>query len=90
MIHIHAIDWNIWEELIPSSQLETTDLFSRQHEWELRKRLYCWKNFRDDRVVDDVIACPSAVHGDIRTMAFSIEKDIEKPENPSGPHASAL
>ena len=86
LIHVQAIDWNIWEELIPSGRLETTDPFSRQHELELRKRLYCWENFRDDRVVDDVITCPIAIHGDIRTTGFGIERDLEKPENPSGAH----
>ena len=72
LIHVQAIDWNIWEELIPPDQLETTDPFSRQHELELRKRLYCWESFRDDRVVDDVITCPIAIHGDIQSTGFGI------------------
>ena len=87
LIHVQAIAWNIWEELIPPDQLETTDSFSRQHELELRKRLYCWENFRDDRVVDDVMVCPIAIHGDLPTMGFGIKKNLEKPENPSGAHA---
>ena len=87
LIHIQAIDWNIWEELIPGDLLETTDPFCRQHELELRKRVYCWDNFRDDRVVDDVVACPLVVHGDLPAMGFGIQKDIERPEDPSGAHA---
>ena len=87
LIHVQAIDWNIWEELIPPDQLETTDSLCRQHELELRKRLFCWENFRDDRVVDDVIACPIVVHGDIVATGFGLETDIEKPDEPSGAHA---
>ncbi len=87
MIHVQALDWNIWEELIPPEQLETTASFVRQQELKLRKQLYCWENFRDDRVVDDVIACPIVVCGDIVAAGFGIEKDIKRPENPSGAHA---
>ncbi len=87
LIQIQAIDWNIWEELIPSDQLETTDPFSRQHELELRKRLYCWENFRDDHVVDNVITCPIVINGDFDSADFGIKRDIEEPEDPSGAHA---
>ena len=87
LIQIQAIAWNIWEELIPSDQLETTDPFSRQHELELRKRLYCWENFRDDHVVDNVITCPIVINGDFDSADFGIKRDIEEPEDPSGAHA---
>jgi len=30
LIHVQAIAWNIWEELIPPEQLETIDPFVRQ------------------------------------------------------------
>lgn len=96
LVHVQAIAWNIWEELIGSDQLETTDPFARQHELELRKRLYCWENFRDDRVVDDVITCPIVINGDVASFTyetiesyvdaadFGIKKDIERPKDPSG------
>ena len=87
LIHVQAIDWNIWEELIPPDRLETADRFSRQHELELRKRIFCWENFRDDRVVDDVMVCPIAVRGDILSTGFGIVKNLDRPENPSGAHA---
>ena len=87
LIYVQAIAWNIWEELIPPEQLETTDPFVRQQELELRKRIYSWENFPDDRVVDDTIACPIAVRGDLVLSVFGLEKAIEKPDNPSGAHA---
>jgi hypothetical protein len=87
LIHVQAIDWNIWEELIPPDQLETTDPVVRQQELELRKRIYCWENFRDDRVVDDVIPCPIVIPGDLHRTGFGIERDLDRPENPSGAHA---
>ena len=87
LIHVQAIAANIWEELIPNDRLETTDSFARQNELELRKTLYCWDNFRDDRVVDNVMACPIAIRGDIHAAGFGIQKDIEKPQEPSGAHA---
>ena len=87
LIHVQALDWNIWEGLIPPEQLETTDSFARQQELKLRKQLYCWENFHDDRVVDDVIVCPIVVCGDIVEAGFGIETDIERPEDPSGAHA---
>ena len=87
LIHVQAIAANIWEELIPSGQLETTDPFCRGQEQELRKRIYCWENLRDDRVVDDVVACSIAVRGDIRAAGFGIKADIERPDAESGAHA---
>lgn len=62
----------MWEELIPGDQLETTDPFARKQELELRKRIYCWENFRDDRVVDNVIICPIAIEDDLKANAFGL------------------
>ena len=87
LIHVQAIAWNIWEELIPPEQLEATDPFARQQELDLRRRLYCWENFRDDRVVNDVVICPIAVLGDIAETGFGIETDIARPDDRSGAHA---
>lgn len=87
LVHIQAIAWNIWEELIPPESLQATDTFVRQQELALRRRLYCWEHFRDDRVVDDLVACPIAVSGDIMAIDFGIEKDIDTPSDPSGAHA---
>ena len=87
LIHVQAIAWNIWEELIPENTLEADDPFFRKQERELRRRIYCWEHFRDDRVVDDVVACPIVIHGDIKKESFDVEKHLDKPENPSGAHA---
>ncbi len=87
LIHVQAVDWTIWEELLPSEQLETTDPFSREQELALRKEIYRWENFRDDRVVDDVIACPIAMTGDVITAGFGVTIDVEKSDDPSGAEA---
>ena len=87
LIHVQAIDANIWEELIPNDRLETTDPSARHHELELRKTIHIWDNFRDDRVIDDVIVCPIAIHGDLHAASFGLQKDIEKPQEASGASA---
>jgi len=87
LIHVQALDWNIWEELIPDTELRSNDPFCRAQELELRKRIYCWENFRDDRVLDDVVVCPIAIRGDAWTDGFGLERRLAKPDNPSGAHA---
>jgi hypothetical protein len=87
LIHVQAIAWNIWEELIPPETLEATDDWVRSQELALRRKVHCWEHFRDDRVVDDVIVCPIVTRGDIRNIGFGIEKDLDRPEDRSGSHA---
>jgi hypothetical protein len=87
LIHVQAIARNIWEELIPAEQLETTDAFTRKQELELRKRIYCWENFRDDRVVLDFIVCPIAIKDDLREESWGLKRDIDMPDGSSGAHA---
>lgn len=84
LIHVQAIDESIWSELLPSERLKTTDSLSRQHELELRKKIYCWEYFRDDRVVDDVVVSPLVVHGDIKMKDYGIKANIELPKKDFG------
>jgi len=84
LIHVQAIDGSIWAELIPGDQLQTTDPFCRGHEMALRKKIYCWENFPDDRVVDDVIVCTIAVHGDCRSTGFGMKTNMVRPDMPFG------
>jgi hypothetical protein len=79
LIHVQAIDPSIWVELIPDDQLQATDAFCRGHEMALRKKIYCWENFPDDRVVDDVIVCPIAVKGESRSTGFGMKVNMERP-----------
>ena len=79
-IHVQAIDPSIWVELIPDDQLQTTDAFCRNQEMDLRKKIYCWENFRDDRVVDDVVVCPIVIRGDSRSTGFGMKENMERPE----------
>jgi hypothetical protein len=87
LIYVQAIEWRLWDELILPDQLETRDPFAREQELDLRKRLYCWEHFPDDRVVDGVIACPIAIQGDLRETRFGLELDLDEPDNPTGAHA---
>jgi hypothetical protein len=87
LIHIQATTWNIWEELIPPDTLETTDEFAREQELALRRRIYCWEHFRDDRIVDDVITSPIVLRGDIAMQNFGLARDLEHPKERSGAHA---
>ena len=87
LIHVQAIAPNIWEELLPESTTESADPACRAQERELRKTIYCWENFRDDRVVDDRVVCPIVVHGDIRQQGFGMKRNIEPSKEPSGAYA---
>jgi len=80
LIHVQAIDPSIWVELIPDEQLQTTDAFCRGHEMALRKKIYCWENFPDDRVVDDVVISPIVIRGDSGSTGFGMQVNIERPE----------
>ena len=86
LIHIQAIAANIWEELLPDSQLQCTDPFCRSHELALRRQIYCWEHWGDDRVVDDVVACPLVIRDDLQAMGFGVATEIERPAEPSGAH----
>ena len=86
-IHVQALDANIWEELIPPDTLEATDAFCRGQELELRKRLYCFERFADDRVTDDVVVCPVAVCGDIQSIGFGMKREVDRPGFRDGAYA---
>lgn len=84
LIHVQAIDQSIWVELTPDDQFQTTDPFCRGQEIALRRKIYCWENFPDDRVVDDVIECPIIIRGDSQSMGFGIQGDVERPKERFG------
>ena len=87
LIHVQAIAGDIWQEMIPDDQLQSSDDFCRAQERELRKKIYCWHHFRDDRVIDDVVACPIVIHGDIKSIGFGMKRDIEGPGKRPGSYA---
>ncbi len=80
LIHVQAIAQSIWAEFIPTEQLETSGEFCRAQELALRKTIYCWENFPDDRVVEDVIVCPIAIRGDAIGTSFGIPIRMDRPE----------
>lgn len=84
LIHVQAIDESIWSELLPEDQFYCRDPFMRKQEEMLRRKIYCWEHFRDDRVVDDVVKCPIRIHGESRATRFGIPMKDEKPDEAFG------
>ena len=87
LIHVQAVAANIWEELLPPETFECEETFCRQQETDLRRRIYVWEHIRDDRVIDDVVACPITVRGDVRSIGFGMRREIEQSAVPSGAYA---
>ncbi|NOY82779.1 MAG: hypothetical protein GXP31_17410 [Kiritimatiellaeota bacterium] len=87
LIHIQALAQNIWEELIPEATLLCEDRFCRAQELELRKRIYCWERFADDRVTSAVVASPITIRGDAWSTGFGIRRQVERSAEPSGAYA---
>ena len=87
LIHVQAISWDIWEELLPKAQLQTTDPFCQAQETALRRCIYCWEHFQDDRVVDDVVRCPLAIRGEAQSVNFGIPRKMDRSTETSGAHA---
>ena len=87
LIHVQAISWDIWEELLPKAQLQTTDPFCQAQETALRRCIYCWEHFQDDRVVDDVVRCPLAIRGEAQSANFGIPRKMDRSTEASGAHA---
>ena len=87
LIHIQALDRNIWEELIPPSTLQAQDPFLREQELDLRRRLYVHDEFADDRVEDGTVVCPMAISGDSWSTGFGIPRQVQRPEEASGAYA---
>jgi len=87
LIHVQAIAGNIWEELIPKASLLTEDPFCQAQELELRKRIYCWEDFADDRVTDATIISPIAIRGDVWSTGFGIRRELEHSTERSGAYA---
>jgi hypothetical protein len=87
LIQVQTLDASIWAELIPEDQLQTNDEFCREQEKALRQKIYCWENFPDDRVVDDVVACPIAIQGDSISTRCGMTVHMERPEMEFGAYA---
>ena len=80
LIHVQAIDKSIWSELLPEDQFQCEDPFMRKQEEMLRRKIYCWEHFKDDRVVDDVVPCRLVIQGDSRSTVYGIPIKYEKPD----------
>jgi len=66
-----------WEELLPESALRCENSQARQIEWQLRSRLYYYKHFQDDTVIEK----EWIVHKVIHNSGWGLEpKQIPSPD----------
>ena len=84
LVHVQAIAASIWVELLPEDQLQTSDPFCRGQEMALRRKIYCWEHFPDDRVVDAIIRCPIQVRGDSNSTGFGLRRATDHPKERFG------
>jgi len=80
LIHVQALAKSLWNELLPDDELQTKDTFCRSQERKLRRNIYCWENFHDDRVVDNIVVCPIA----IQDTGWGIEVNEKLPDHRFG------
>lgn len=45
-----------WKEIIPDKELQTSNPFLRECEYQLRQKIYHWEHFHDDTVFEPVIS----------------------------------
>lgn len=72
MVWINEIPWHEMD-INGELTLQTTDLFCRQVEEELRRTIYLWDHMRVDMVVEPVFYSPLAIHD----TGFGIDQDID-------------
>jgi len=84
LIHVQAIAPSVWDELIPEGQLRCTDPTTREEELRLRRILYAWEHFRDDRVVDPNAYSYIAVRGDCWLTDFGVHAEYIEPAEKYG------
>ena len=61
---MYMIDQLPWGELIRGGEMNLVceDPITRHFEWQLRETLYRWNHMQDDRVVENKIRVPKAIH----------------------------
>jgi len=69
-----------WRELLPESELKTTDPLARGLEWDLRTRIYYDEHLPDDNVIEPVIACWATV----RSSGWGVDAMRVAPADPTG------
>lgn len=72
LVWINEIPWN---EMNVDGELtlQTSDPWAREIEVELRQRLYQWRHFPADMIVDDYLACPLIIN----STGFGITNDAD-------------
>lgn len=72
MVWINEIPWhemNYQDELT----LQTEHPWAREHETELRRKIYQWEHMQGDMVLDDFITCPLAIY----SSDFGIMEEVD-------------
>lgn len=87
LIHIQALDPKHWEEMVPPASLQTQDPFLRGQELALRKFIYVWEHWCDDRVIDGVIASPIVLRNALHTWNWGIQASVTRPGEERGAYA---
>jgi len=66
-----------WGELVPESQIRSSEPLFRTYEWALRHLLYRWENIPDDYVIEPLLHVPLVC----RTTGFGLTPRIITPGN---------
>ena len=64
-----------WGELVPESQIHSTEPLFRTYEWALRHLIYRWENIHDDYVIEPLLHVPLVC----RTTGFGLTPRVITP-----------
>jgi hypothetical protein len=57
LVMVKDVAPSLWDELPPKDEMQCVDPFCREQEYLLRKQIYAWEHYPDDRVITDTITC---------------------------------
>jgi len=90
LLYVNACEPLFWEEVMPDSVLECEDDFCRFYERDLRRKLFAWDHFADDRVIEDVMVCPIFMKGDSRIDGFGLFWESEQTDSHGAKHFKSI
>jgi hypothetical protein len=90
LIYINACEPSLWEEIMPDSQLQCGDPFCRDQERYLRRQIFCWDNFPDDRVIEAVVPCWYIIEGDSRIDGFGVFNETDQTQKHGAKHFKSV
>jgi len=90
LLYINACEPSLWQELIPDSQLQCEDPLCRAQEGYLRRQVFCWDHFPDDRVIEAVVPCYYRIIGDSRIDGFGVFNETEQSQEHGAKHFKSV